>query len=115
MSAALRLRSMLRTARVRIVASGAMVALPLVFAAAVLAWRAGGFAAAVVVPALGIAASVGAVAWRARRIDARWLARRLDARRRDMDDSAALLFADRSDLSLLQRLQRERLRQRIAT
>ena len=114
MSAALRLRSMLRTARVRIVASGAMVSLPLVVAAAALAWRFGGTALSAVVGALGLAASIGAVAWRARRIDARWLARALDSRRSDMDDSAALLFADRADLSSLQRLQRERLRQRIA-
>src|SRR5699024_11313894 len=66
------------------------------------------------VGAVGIAAAIGAVAWRARRIDTRWLARALDSRRSDMDDSAALLFADRADLSVLQRLQRERLRQRIA-
>ena len=114
MSAALRLRSMLRTARVRVVTSGAIVWLPLVAAAAALVWRFGGTAAAAVVGAVGIAAAIGAVAWRARRIDTRWLARVLDSRRSDMDDSAALLFADRADLSVLQRLQRERLRQRIA-
>ena len=114
MSAALRLRSTLRTVRMRVVASAAMIALPLVAAAAVLGWRAGGVAFAVIAGVAGVVASLAVIAWHARRIGRAWLARALDSHRADMEDSAALLFADRAGLSSLQRLQRERLRRRIA-
>ena len=113
MSAALRLRSSLREARLRVVASAAVVALPLAVAATALAWRIGGAGAAAIAGLLGLAGSAAYVAWRARPINAAWLARALDASRPDMEDSAALLFAERSRLSALQRLQRERLRRRL--
>ena len=98
------------TRRRRIAVVGTF-ALPWLVTALALAWRlqrAWSIALVVLVAAVGATA-----AWRtARRIDARWLARRLDARRADMEDSAALLFAD-GVLSPLQALQRERLRQRV--
>lgn len=114
MSAAHRLRSTLRAARLRVVLATAFVALPPLVALVAVAGRIGGMGAAVLLGAAGLAVAVGCIAWRARRIDARWLARRLDAARPDMEDSAALLFAHRSEMSTLQRLQRERLRVRLA-
>lgn len=50
--------------------------------------------------------------WRS--IDNVWIARHLDAAASDMDDSAALLFADAVSLSNLQRLQQARLHNRLA-
>lgn len=113
MSAALRLRSALRGARVRVVASAGLVGLPLAAAAAVVAWRVGGPGAAALIGVIGLVACAAYVAWRARRMDSAWLARALDAARPDMEDSAALLFAHRASLSPLQLLQRERLRRRL--
>ena len=114
MSAAHRLRSTLRAARLRVVLATAFVALPPLVALVAVAGRIGGMGAAVLLGAAGLAVAVGCIAWRARRIDARWLARRLDAARADMEDSASLLFAHRTEMSTLQRLQRERLRVRLA-
>ncbi|MGY0561778.1 hypothetical protein ACW7G2_13800 [Luteimonas sp. A277] len=105
----------MRAIRLRVVLSSALVVLPPVAAAAVLAWRFGGAGAAVATAVAGLAVATAFTAWRARRINAHWLARALDARRRDMEDSAALLFSARAQLAPLQLLQRERLRQRIAT
>lgn len=115
MSPALRLRLAMRAARLRVVLSSGLLALPPVAAGAVLAWRLGGVGAAVLAAGVGLAIAVAFIVWRARRIDARWLAQKLDASRSDMEDSAALLFSAREQLGPLQRLQRERLRQRIAT
>lgn len=114
MSAAHRLRSTLHAARLRVVVAAAFVALPPLVALVLVAGRIGGFGVALLPGVIGLAVAIGYITWRARRIDARWLAQRLDAARPDMEDSAALLFAHRSDLSTLQRLQRERLRQRVA-
>lgn len=114
MSAALRLRATLRSARLRTVLSAACVALPPVAALVVAAERAAGAMVAALLGVIGLAVAAGFIAWRGRRINRRWLARRLDAERADMEDSAALLFAHRSEISELQRLQRERLRRRIA-
>lgn len=50
---------------------------------------------------------------RGRGFDDRWLARRLNAQRRDMEDSADLLFPHHAANNPLERLQRERLRQRV--
>lgn len=101
-------RAAARRRRVAIVATFALPWLAIVLA---LGWRLQrGWCIALAVLLAVLAATA---AWRAaRRVDARWLARRLDARRADMEDSAALLFADDA-LSRLQALQRERLRQRI--
>ena len=115
MSPALRLRQAMRAARLRVVLSSALLVLPPVVAATALAWRLGGMAGAMMTAAAGLLVATAVTAWRARRIDTRWLARALDAHRGDMEDSAALLFAPRAELGALQRLQRERLRQRLAS
>ena len=88
--------------------------LPAGIAAVALAWLLAGAGAAVV--AAGVALGwLGVRGIRhARRLDRAWIARRLDALRRDLDDSAALLHAAPETLSPLARLQRERVRQRVA-
>ncbi len=87
--------------------------LPLVIAAAAIAWRVGTVAAAIVTALLAVVVVV-ATGWRAWGIADRWLARRLDAVRVDMDDSADLLFAPVGELPPMARLQRDRLERRIA-
>jgi len=72
-----------------------------------------GIGAAWLVAALGIAALAAWIRRDAARLDREWLVRRLNALRPDMDDSADLLFAGLGPLRGLQRLQRERLEQRI--
>ena len=100
-----------RTRAAQIVAAiGAPFAIVLVIAA----WRVGGLPGAVFA-ALASAAFLAGVAWRrSRRYDATWLVRDLDARRTDLEDSADLLFAADGALSPLQRMQRDRLLNRLA-
>ena len=107
------LSSLLRASRLRVAARALAFALPAVVVLVALAWRFGGtpWAWATLVAGLVIACAVAAFAMR--RIGTDWLARRLDARDPRMDDSAALLFVDAAHLTPLQRLQQERLRQRL--
>src|SRR5688500_3453907 len=94
-------------------AIGVALALPLLAGAAVVAWRAGGAAIAALVV---VAGAVAAGAWLRRdlrALDARWFARRLDADPA-REDSADLLFRDPATLGPLQRLQRERVADRLA-
>ncbi|WP_407351054.1 hypothetical protein [Luteimonas sp. R10] len=114
MTAEARLGQSLRAARRRSLVDAALCAVPLVVLAAAVAWRSGGADAAIAIGLLAIALAATAVVWRARRLDTRWQQRRLNQRRRDLDDSADLLFADAAALGTLQRLQRARLRQRLA-
>ncbi|WP_149194049.1 DUF4175 domain-containing protein [Luteimonas suaedae] len=114
MNADSRLRQSLHAARRRVLADAALCAAPLVVLATAVAWRSGGHVAAIAAGLLAIALAAAAVVWRARRLDSRWQQRRLNQRRRDLDDSADLLFADDAALGTLQRLQRARLRQRLA-
>lgn len=87
--------------------------LPLLVAAAVWRWH-GTLAASLVAIAGFFLLTI--FAWRhARRFDRQWLIRQLDARRADMEDSADLLFIEDARLNPLQRLQRARLQQRLAT
>jgi hypothetical protein len=102
-----------RPVRHRRIAEVAAVGLPLVIAAAAIAWRVGTVVAAVVVALLAVVVVV-ATGWRASRIADRWLAHRLDAARVDMDDSADLLFTSIGELPPMARLQRDRLERRIA-
>lgn len=82
-------------------------------ASAALGWRLAGIVG-LAAAAILAATLAGAIAWSwQRRIDARWLARRIDARRYDAEDSAALLFAPEVSLTMMQRLQRERLHGRL--
>lgn len=54
------------------------------------------------------------LAWRsARVVDDAWLSRQMDARRRDLEDSAALLFPAQGERSALERLQQARLQARL--
>ncbi|MFT4255406.1 MAG: hypothetical protein QM599_00330 [Pseudoxanthomonas sp.] len=76
---------------------------------------AGSIAAATVVAMAGLLLLAGAAWRRTRQFNASWLAQQLDAERKDFDDSADLLFADETRLGPLQRLQRERLQQRLQT
>ncbi|HSJ95775.1 MAG TPA: hypothetical protein VLC53_01800 [Myxococcota bacterium] len=90
------------------------LALPLILAAAAVAWRVagtGGLAAALLV---GTAATLGWLLRSTRRLDEAWAARQLDARRADLEDSAGLLLREPEQLNGLQRLQRWRVEQRLA-
>jgi len=100
-------------ARRRSLLNDGLLILPVVLAVTALTWRAGGLAAAAVV--LGVGAALGLfVLWRrAARFDRRWLVRALDGSRRDMEDSAELLFEDPQTLGGLQRLQQARLFDRL--
>ncbi|MFC3714062.1 DUF4175 domain-containing protein [Sphingoaurantiacus capsulatus] len=104
----------LRPSRVRSVTRDALLGIPLVLAAAALAWRLSGSTVAMVVAAIGIVALALAALLRAQRYDDQWLVRRLDTLRPDAEDSAGLLLADPATLGPLQRLQRERLEQRLS-
>ncbi len=88
--------------------------LPAWLAALLAARQLAGSAAAIAVAALGAVLLAIGLARHWRRLDAAWVARRLDARRRDLEDSAALLYAAPESLPPLVRLQRERVRQRVA-
>lgn len=109
----LRLRLARDAARRRALARAGLVAVPWLLVATALAWRmqAAPWSLALVATALAGAAWH---AWRmGRGFDDRWLARQLDARRGDMEDSADLLFPHATPNNALERLQRERLRQRV--
>jgi len=89
----------------------AWAVLPL--AAASLLWRWPGAVMAMALTALAALVAGAAVMRRLRRFDRVWLARQLDASRPDLEDSTTLLFAAPDSLAPLQRLQRERLEQRL--
>ncbi|WP_064748292.1 hypothetical protein [Lysobacter antibioticus] len=113
-AAAQRLQQAWRAARWRRGLDRAALALPWAAAAAAVLWRASGASLAAAGFAFA-AVVVAAWAWRAAAaFDRRWLIRRLDGLRRDMDDSAELLFARSETLNELQRLQRARLQARLA-
>ncbi|KRD79649.1 hypothetical protein [Lysobacter sp. Root983] len=113
MNATDELQRLLRAARWRRGLDAVRMAAPWAIVAAVAAWRWSGGRVAASVALLGIVA-VALLAWRlALRLDTAWLTRQLNARRRDMDDSADLLFADTATLGALQRLQRTRLQGRL--
>ncbi|MGY1519905.1 hypothetical protein [Luteimonas sp. A482] len=113
MSATAALDQVLRRVRRRIALDALLAWLPLPFALAALLWRWAGTTPALAVATLALLAIVASVVQRLRRFNRSWLARRLDASRRDLDDSSALVFADPASLSALQRLQRDRLEQRL--
>lgn len=114
MSASLLLHSILASVRRRSVADTLVTWLPLIAAVAAVGWRFHSAGAAVLTGIAGVAALFALAFRRARRFDNRWLARALNERRKDLDDSADLLFADTAALNPLQRLQRDRLQQRLA-
>ncbi|QOW22907.1 hypothetical protein [Novilysobacter avium] len=91
----------------------ALSALPWLLLAAAVAWRVNAAAWSILV----LAAIALVALWHAwqvgRAFDERWLARTLNARRRDMEDSADLLFPHRPATNPLEHLQQQRLRQRV--
>jgi hypothetical protein len=102
-----------RASRLRVARCIAAFAATLLLVMAALAWRFGGGSWALAVAVIGVLAAMS-IAWLAmRRIDTRWLARRLDERDPRMEDSASLLFTDAASLAPLQKLQRQRLQQRL--
>ncbi|WP_368562909.1 hypothetical protein [Pseudoxanthomonas sp. UTMC 1351] len=111
------LHSLQTSVRKRFVADVVMTWLPLVIMVAALAWRWLGAGPAFLVGIAGAIALTALALGRARRYDNHWIIRALNERRRDLDDSVDLLFADNvalSSLNPLQRLQRDRLQQRLA-
>lgn len=114
MNVASRLQAGVRATRTRALVHTVALGAPLLLGLACVAARLGGLAAALGLVGVGSAGLAGIAVRRARRHDAAALARALDATRPDMDDSAALLFADPQGLAPLQRLQRDRLSARIA-
>ena len=103
-----------RAARRRRAAILVALSLPLIVAAAAVAWRVAdtdGLAAALLV---GTAVALGWVLRSIRRLDDTWAARQLDARRPELEDSAALLLSEPGRLNSLQRLQRTRIELRLA-
>src|SRR5690606_6873064 len=86
--------------------------LPVPLALAALLWRWPGCWAAAAATA-GLVAAIAVALRRRRRFDRHWLVQQLDAARSDLDDSSGLLLADDAALSPLQRLQRDRLEQRL--
>ena len=104
----------LRRARLRRFAFAFALAAPLLAAAARFAVRMLDRGAALAsVTVLALVAIVLAAAY-ARRIDARSIARRYDDARPELEDSTALAQSEDVALSPLQRLQRERVRERLA-
>ena len=100
-------------ARLRANLDTVAVGLPAVLVFAALAWRLAGPTAAVLAALLGLAALIAVALWRARRFDLRWLIGELDTRIPRFEDSTALLFRDRSSISGLTALQRDRLEGRV--
>ncbi|MGV8959717.1 MAG: hypothetical protein ACOH1V_04955 [Stenotrophomonas sp.] len=106
------LQRLWQRARRRRAAITLLTGLPLALAASAWALRLGGFDVATVMLVAGLLLVSGLATWRARRFDHTWLQRQLDSRR-DMEDSAELLFADAATLNPLQRRQRERVHARL--
>lgn len=102
-----------RPARRRAAGEVVLVGIPLVLAVAAFGWVAAGGALAAAVLLIGAAALGWASMRRAGRLDRDWLIRRLNAREAQLEDSAALVFAD-EELAPLERLQAQRIAVRIA-
>ncbi|MBB3343412.1 hypothetical protein [Luteimonas sp. RC10] len=109
-SALLRVRAATRR---RTAVGIALVATPLAIGLATLAGRMAGGPAAGVAALLVVVLAAILITRRIGRTDLRWLLRRLDADRRDMEDSAALLFAEPAAILPLAQLQRARLEARL--
>ncbi|WP_222564150.1 DUF4175 domain-containing protein [Novilysobacter antarcticus] len=108
-----RLRRAREAAARRARIQAALLALPWLLVAVVMAWRANAAAWSILVFVAIALVAVWHVWQVGRAFDDRWLARTLNARRRDMDDSADLLFSHRPSTNPLEYLQQQRLRQRV--
>ncbi len=114
MSQEIQFRDWVRPARRRAASEVFLVGSPLVLAFVALAWVAAGGALAAAVLLIGAAALGWASMRRAGRLDRDWLIRRLNAREAQLEDSAALVFAD-ADLAPIERLQADRIAGRIGS
>lgn len=102
-----------RQAQVRQALAQALIGLPLLCGALLLARR---FLPDPVAPALavlGVIALALAIVHGVKQRDRLWLIRQLDERRPDLENSSDLLFADPAGLGMLQVLQRQRMQGRI--
>jgi len=107
------LRSAWRAACWRDAAILVAFAAPWIGAVGALAWRVGGMTSAAFTAAALLLGVGGVGIMQRQRRDASWLVRELDLRRADMEDSADLLLDDAAHTPL-QKLQRQRLQQRLA-
>jgi len=115
MSAVAMLQDVLKRARGRRGLDSLFVWLPWIALAAVIAARWGGGLACVVVGAGAMLLLFLAARMRVQRLDTGWIVRELDARRPDLEDSTDLLFASPDAMTPLERLQRTRIQQRLAS
>ena len=114
MSAVRLLGGLRDAARRHVLIELALIGLPLLVLLAVATWRwTDSVAAATAITAIGLIVLAWLMWRRMRALDTRWLIRALDATRKDFEDSTDLLFVDATKLGSLQRLQRERLQQRV--
>ncbi len=113
MSARTALGNVLARTRRRVLLDALAQLLPVPLALAALLWRWPGGWAAAAVATVGLVAVIAVALRRRRHFDRNWLVQQLDAARSDLDDSSGLLLADDAALSPLQRLQRDRLEQRL--
>jgi hypothetical protein len=107
-----RLHDWVRPAQRRAASDLVLVWSPLVLVLGALAWAVGGGLVAAGVLVAGAIALGWTAARRMGQLDRGWLVRRLNAREAQLEDSAALLFAD-ADLAPLERLQADRIAARI--
>ncbi|MES2860439.1 MAG: DUF4175 family protein [Pseudomonadota bacterium] len=100
-------------ARTRAALDTAATGAPIILAAAAVGWRLFGLAGIVGAVMVGLAVLGGLIVQRDRRFDLGWLIGQLDARIPRFEDSTALLFRQRADLTGLAGLQRVRLEARV--
>ena len=112
MTTAMRLQQLRQAVQRRRIGLVLAFSLPWWLVACALAWRLQG-GVAWLLPAMLAGASIAFATRYANAVDAQWLSRALDVQRRELEDSAALLFADPETLPPLAQLQRLRLERRI--
>ncbi|ESQ78396.1 DUF4175 family protein [Asticcacaulis sp. YBE204] len=111
----MRLSRFTRAARGQSFLNSLLTGLPLVAVAGYIAKRYGGLVSGLTLAGIVLAVTVLIGLWRLRRFDRAWAVRQLNAQRPDLDDSADLLFTPDAHLNPLQRLQRARVAERLAT
>ncbi len=113
MSALSQLRQWQSAARQRRLLITAIIGLPLIFAAFLLAQRFLSIPLTIAITLISIAV-LGFFGWRSIKVfDNAWLIRQLNLRLSHLEDSSDLLFKPVAELSTLQNLQRERIEQRV--
>ncbi len=107
------LHALARQARMRTAACVVLVTMAIAVTAGAFAWRLWGGAVAGIVVAFMLALGAWPALRRMRIHDVGWVARQLDVRRGDLEDSTSLLSSSPATLGALQRLQRDRILQRL--